>query len=106
MGFRTVVVLNNDRSHEWEKDPELGQKIFVSGASSGRLNFEYGQVIEQVHADTQTLAVLDGYGGDVMSRTHWFREQATAERDLELLKNLAKSMGYRLVRATKKPATG
>lgn len=26
MGYRTVVMLNNDHANEWANDPELGQK--------------------------------------------------------------------------------
>ena len=69
MGHRTVLVLNNDQASQWENDPELGKKIFYGAAMMNRehmlpeLRFPYGQIVEQVHADTQTLAVLDGYGG-------------------------------------------
>ncbi len=29
MGCLTLVLLNNDRCNEWEKDPELGRKIAI-----------------------------------------------------------------------------
>jgi hypothetical protein len=104
MGFRTVVVLNNDQAHEWENDPNLGEKIWTSASLLGHpeLNdrFQYGNIVEQVHADTQTLAVLDGYGGKPVAYTHWNREQTDEVRNLALLKDLADRMGYRI---SKKP---
>lgn len=111
MGFRTVLVLSNDQAHEWENDPELGRKIMhaASMASCGdkdRARFElpYGQIIEQVHGDTQTLAVLDGYGGKAVAYTHWNRGQTDEIRNLALLKELADKMGFTIAKKrTKNP---
>lgn len=68
MGFRTVVMLNNDACHEWSVDPALGEKISMAmthASSRDRRDMAsvggYGQVVECVHADQQTLAMLDGY---------------------------------------------
>ena len=36
MGYRTVVMLNNDYCTEWENDPELGRKIYRGAALVGR----------------------------------------------------------------------
>lgn len=96
MGYRTVVVLNNDLAHEWTKDPELGRKIMATGLNLERNPFEYGKVVEQVHADVQTLIVADGYSGFAKAHAHWYSNQGTEQRDLELLKNLAAQMGYTL----------
>jgi hypothetical protein len=64
MGFRTVVILNNDRAHEWEYDANLGRLISADMHRSkyARRTLEssgYGRVVEYTHADTQTLAVID-----------------------------------------------
>ena len=104
MGHRTVVTLNNDLAHEWEYDTELGKKIFHSAASIGwgdtesHFRLPYGQIIEQVHADTQTLVVLDGYGGEAIAHTNWYRNQSADDRNLNLLREMADKMGYRLVK--------
>lgn len=107
MGFRTVVVLNNDQAHEWENDPTLGRQIWMASCTLGREDagihgLRYGQVVEQVHADTQTLAVLDGYGGKPVAYTHWHRGQSDEVRNLALLKDLADRMGYRISKKPKK----
>lgn len=102
MGFRTALVLSNDYAHEWENDPELGRKIWLAASTSGRIDFQYGHIIEQVHADTQTLAVLDGYGGKAVAHTHWNRGQTDEIRNLALLKDLADKMGYRISKKPKK----
>ena len=104
MGFRTVVVLSNDQAHEWQRDPELGNKIFRAastqwcsgeeGKRRARNDLPYGEIVEQVHGDTQTLAVLDGYGGKAIAHTHWNRGQTDETRDLALLKELADKHGY------------
>jgi len=64
------------------------------------MDFEYGHILEQVHADTETLAVLSGYSGKPVAYTHWNRGQTEETRNLELLKKLADNMGYRI---SKKP---
>lgn len=106
MGFRTVVVLNNDLAHDWEKDPELGRKISRAASLKGWANldtidrFPYGEVVEQVHADCQTVAFLDGYGGKAMAYSHWFHNQTEEQKNLNMLKALAEELGYRVVKKT------
>jgi hypothetical protein len=102
MGFRTVVVLSNDLAHEWEKDPELGRKIWAAAASNGREDLRYGSIVEQVHADAQTLAVLDSYNGKAVAYSHWHHGQSPEARDLSLLKDMAEKMGYKVVKKAKK----
>lgn len=99
MGYRTVVMLNNDLSSQWSKDAELGRKIIAASNNSVRQNLGYGSIVECVHADTQTIAVLDGYDFfDVIGSKQWQREQDFDERNLELLKIAADKLGYRLVK--------
>ena len=105
MGFRTVVVLSNDRAHEWMNDPELGKNIMTAASLKSRCYPEldplpYGEVVEQVHADTQTVAFFDGYGGEAKAYGCWHRGQTKEEKELALLKALADKLGYRV---SKKP---
>ena len=75
MGFRTVVMLSNDMCHAWSTDAELGQKIqkamnyaWVTDSdpySRDNRVGNYGRVVECVHADTQTLSILNHYDGFV-----------------------------------------
>lgn len=109
MGFRTVVVFNNDLASEWEKDPELGRKIFLAASRKqfGSYDkfedrFEYGDTIEQVHADTQTVAFLDGYGGKAVAHSFWHRGQTEDQKNLAMLKALADQLGYRVVKKSAK----
>lgn len=107
MGFRTVVMLNNDRSDVWSKDPELGQKIQYAMNFAGSRDLErrrearldsYGVVVECVHADTQTLAIIDRYS-NFEPISYGFRNYGpeTLESRVALLKRAADEMGYRLV---------
>ncbi len=106
MGFRIILGLNNDYAHEWQHDPKLGEKIWDAASrwtprtDHRDFEFRYGQVIEQVHADTQSLIITEHYGGQVMTGTHWWRNQTPEERNLELLKAFAEKLGYRV---SKKP---
>lgn len=109
MGFRTVVVLSNDRSSEWQNDPQLGNKIFHAASMAqwardqdgARDTLPYGHIVEQVHADTQTVAFLDGYSGKAVAHEHWHRGQTEDQKNLAMLKALAGVLGYRVVRKTK-----
>lgn len=109
MGYRTVVMLSNDMAHQWEKDPELGRKIgqAMSFANSPERRDMasvggYGQVVECVHADNQTLAMLDGYTAFThIDAQPWARGEGDNAAVIRLLKSAANKLGYRLV---KKPA--
>lgn len=111
MGFRTVVMLNNDWSNEWSKDPELGAKISEAmnyvhnNINPNRFSSpldQYGRVVECVHADTQSLVRLDGYQG-FDACAYGFRRfgPITDEDTIDLLKHAADKLGYRLVRKPK-----
>jgi len=108
MGFRTVVLLENDRASEWEKDPELGKKIvhasmFASARiePGDRASFAGGRVLECTHADTQTLAVLDSYSLNALAHSSWQRGQSDEDVAVKLLREAAGKLGYTLA---KKPS--
>jgi len=109
MGYRTVVVLYNDQSGEWENDPELGKKISAgmnycadrlgTDRSFNPANLHYGKVVQCVHADTQTLAVFDGYSMSPLM--HSFRHMGKENEDLmhiRMLQEAADRLGYKLVK--------
>jgi hypothetical protein len=105
MGFRTVVVFNNDQASEWQNDPELGKKIASGTYRSDTftpLNQIGGHVLECVHADTQTLAILDGYNGRAAAHTSWYAGQTKEMLEQALLRELADKLGYYI---SKKPQT-
>lgn len=104
MGNRTVVVLYTDQTHEWSKDPLLGQKIatgqnacYMSRSGTGS-DLHYGMVVECSHADTQTLAVLDGYTFSPIVHSSWYQGQKFKDVQDSLLKAWAEERGYRLVK--------
>lgn len=101
MGYRTVVILNNDFSYDWGNDTDLGKKIWAS-ACNNKTAFEYGSVPECVHADTQTLMAIDGMLGKVLAQTSWHQNQTQEAMENELLNELADKLGYRVVQKSKK----
>ena len=108
MGFRTAVVLMNDLAHEWQHDPFLGRKIAHAAAiaswdpDQARRELPYGRILEQVHGDTISLAVLDGYSGHVVATTQWQRSQTVEDAEWELLQQLAAKHGVRIPKKRKK----
>lgn len=105
MGFRTIVAFSNDRSSDWSNDPELGRKI-MNGAFRGterntELSVQGVSIVECVHGDTQSLIVADGYDAEPVAYEHWHRDQTKADRDLALLREFARKLGYNI---SKKPA--
>lgn len=100
MGFRTVVMLNNDRAHEWENDPDLGKKIaqamnHTNDYLQSKID-NYGRVVECEHSDTQTLALIEG--------TEWFAGVSygflsgdhSFESHVRLLRSAAAELGFTL----------
>lgn len=110
MGFRTVLILDNDMLSDWSNDPLLGRKIAMASdfgdnhlsRFNPRANVGgYGQVIENCHADCQTLMVIDSFSGNRIAFSGFDREESTLERNIKLLKAAADSLGYRLVKKAK-----
>lgn len=103
MGFRTVVLLNNDLAHEWQNDAELGKKIahdmnYVHDKDRFTELSNFGKVIECTHADSQTLMMIDSLHGTPVAHGHWHRGQTTDEAKLALLRDMAVRLGFRLVK--------
>lgn len=93
MGFRTVVMLNNDFGTDWTNDPTLGRKIAYTGLGS------YGDVVQVVHADVVTLAVLKDYSSlTPLASTYELRSLLDDDPALRLLQDAARERGYKLVK--------
>ena len=104
MGYRTVVVLYNDQAHEWENDPELGKKIARAMSyvnDRDRSDLHYGKVVECTHADTQTLAVLDGYSFTPVAYGMWQRLDKFDDIVQRLMKAAAEKLGFTLSKKRK-----
>jgi len=104
MGNRTVVILYNDQSYQWENDPQLGKKISVgmNNCYAGRTaDLGYGRVVECAHADTNTFALLEGYRWNPIVQTFWNNDQTYEEIKIGILRAWADKEGYRLVKKSK-----
>ena len=110
MGYRTVVILNNDLSSQWSNDADLGKKIMRAGneaASSKdpeRSHFGYGRVVECAHADVQTVGIIDSLTLVPLTHGHWRAQEAQEDLKLRMLKEAARAMGYRIVKLPKEKA--
>jgi hypothetical protein len=111
VAHRTVVILYNDDSREWIDDPELGRKIAQAAAikttgivypNLAQQGLEYGEVVECIHADTDTLAYISSYRFVPLARQPFPVHTTTVvEPDVELLRAAAKKMGFDLVPSSK-----
>ena len=98
MGFRTVVVLNND--HNWFDNKNLADDIRVrSNTRFQELLPNKGiKVLEVEHADASTLMTISYYGkAKIFAKDENWKSDEDA-RNLRLLKEAAEQMGYRLVK--------
>lgn len=114
MGFRTVVILHNDRVNEWENDPTLGKKIShamnfaypMYNTTHGSPDFGTGSVIQSVHADCRNLVMFDSYRAVHIAFNHWTpsdQELGDLEIALPLIREAAAALGYTLTKMRKKP---
>lgn len=100
MGFRTVVVLVNDRTGDWANDPNLGQHIAHAMNMPGDRHLGYGRVVECAHADVQTLGILHDYQFTPLAHNHWHPTQEASGLELRMLQQAAEKLGYRLMKTT------
>lgn len=99
MGFRTVVIVSNDRFDEIQ-DPVLKDLIQRWWGDRESLRYMTGpyRVVEQEHCDHSSLLAVQHLNAKFMGSTHWDNK----DHDLALLKDAAERLGYRLV---KKPSS-
>ena len=102
MGFRTVVILHDDQAGEWSRDKDLGKKIALGIDWGTQRDLGYGTVVECAHADTQTLAVIDGYQYEPLAYWLWNPIQTRQSMQLALLKDAAAKLGYSVVKKPQK----
>lgn len=102
MGLNTACIIRNDFLYEIEKDKDIGRKIreAIAYAQHPEHTPYHGQgfdVLPSVHADAIQVVAIGGnlirrlgYGGSYQSK------------DTDILRNLAASMGYRIVKIQEK----
>lgn len=100
MGMNTAMIIRNDFLHQIKDDPDFGRKVYNAVISAGRdlfSNSAFG-VLPSHHADYVQIVKISansishfgtGYNGT------W------TDNDLDILKNMADNMGYRLVKKRK-----
>lgn len=99
MGFNTAVLVLNDHIHDLEKDKQTGEKIgrLIRTKSYDDAYMSGVDCLPSVHADgTQIVAV--GQNQIRLLTTAYVGVQ----HDVELLNELADSLGYRIVKKAKK----
>jgi hypothetical protein len=74
------------------KEPEWGS----------RADLGYGRVVQCTHADTESLSLISGYNFHPIIHSFYQPGRHIDEQKLELVREAANQMGYRLVKKTEK----
>ena len=103
MGYRTLVMLYNDEIGHWRENKNLGEDInqamnYVGSGFAQNSHFRGGQVVSCEHADTQVLALVDSYVYKPMAYSNWSSSIANDDVAIQLLKDAAAKLGYRLTK--------
>jgi hypothetical protein len=106
MGYRTLVMFNNDTVHQIKDIPNFGDKLHHLILQGKRPRDTFGMsniawVVGQDHADVQRLAYIDNFQVKSLATSNWHPDQVEQEQVLNLLKDAADKLGYRLVRKSK-----
>jgi hypothetical protein len=103
MGFNTVVTICNDMLGDYERNPERFTKIICGGALKHDGEDQWGiTVLPSDHADATQLVAA---GGNYATKVHtgWYvGSHHTEEGQEKLLRQWADSLGYHLVKKTKR----
>src|SRR5690606_26019895 len=93
MGFNTGMVILNDRLHEIEADQSFGRQVSEAIRYAGRRELWASgfSVLPSQHADTMQVVAIGGNTIRSLGYAGW------SNTDEEILRSVARSMGFRLV---------
>lgn len=106
MGFNTAMIVRNDFLHEIDKDAKFGEKVrtAIQYAHHPEHAPYHGQgfnILPPCHADYVQIVAI---GGNTIRRLGGYAG-TYANTDEEVLRNLADSMGFRLVKKAGRKVT-
>lgn len=115
MGYNTSLIVLNDAIDMIRDDPEFGRRIYdtvlklgdprlhprerdiAAHSSRGGVHCNAASVIETHHADTTTVVAFGGNSGTILHNTYGW-EHHTPEGKERLVREMARDLGYNLVR--------
>lgn len=105
MGYRTIIVLNNDEANVWGNNPlgkaitvASGKKISNRGGEILLNGVQIGNVIDCEHADTESIVHFSSLHGTTLGRSFYNSRMTEEEQREAMIVELAESMGYKLVK--------
>lgn len=105
MGYRTIIVLDNDEANVWGNNPlgkaitvASGKKISNRGGEILLNGFQIGTVIDCEHADTESIVHFSSLHGTTLGRSFYNSRMTEEEQREAMIVELAESMGYKLVK--------
>ena len=106
MGYRTLVMFNNDHVDKVKDIVGFAEKLYYTILEGTHPHSDHGLrnicwVVEQDHADAQKLSYIDGFSAKTLAVRNWYPDAKDGEQELRLLRDAAEKLGYRLVRKSK-----
>lgn len=105
MGYRTIIVLNNDEANVWGNNPlgkaitvASGKKISNRGGEILLNGVQIGNVIDCEHSDTESIVHFSSLHGTTLGRSFYNSRMTEEEQREAMIVELAESMGYKLVK--------
>lgn len=105
MGYRTIIVLNNDEANVWGNNPlgkaitvASGKKISNRGGEILLNGVQIGNVIDCEHADTESIVHFSSLHGTTLGRSFYNSRMTEEDQREAMIVELAESMGYKLVK--------
>lgn len=96
MGYNSTIVIYNDALSSIERNPNFGKELDRAigevACWNRPVDIPGGMVVETHHADGDAIVRIGGNRGEVLGYTYH------AQDKLDVLKQLAREMGYRLVK--------
>jgi hypothetical protein len=107
MGFNSTVLILNDVLHDISADPKFGEKVHQAIAVYGvqQARYPWGQVIAQHHADYHSVNIIGGNTGECLGHASGIDEQL-GDWQVDVLRQVAHRLGYRLVKQSRGKRNG
>lgn len=107
MGYRTIIILDNDDTNLWGDNPlgkaitsASGMKISNQGGEIMLGGHQIGTIIDCEHADIESLVHFSSLSGTVLAKDFYNSRVSEQELRENMLKEIDSSMGFTLVKNT------
>jgi hypothetical protein len=109
MGWNSAIVVLHDQLSSIERDPkrfvECLNNAIMSAAVNQEVHIPGAVLVHTAHADSLGIIAVGGNCGDHLGYVYGVSNRGTDESRIEIVKQLADNLGYRLSRKPKKKSS-